>query len=66
LVSYVREFEGHVGQKFPPGYNEALRNGCIRINLDPVSVRKRRPFPPIFLSFDPSLSWQIVVCHMKP
>ena len=41
LEGYIKEFENHVGQPFQPGYNEALRNRCIRINLDAVSARHR-------------------------
>lgn len=41
LACYIKDFENHVGQPFPPGYNHALRTSSIRINLDPVSARHR-------------------------
>ena len=41
LAGYIKDFENYVGQPLQPGYNTALRNGCIRINLDPVSARHR-------------------------
>ena len=60
LAGYIKDFENHVGQPLQPGYNDALRNGCIRINLDPVSAR-HRPLVSYAVTYAPIYCCQIIV-----
>ena len=41
VVGMLGAFEAALGAKLPAGYNPSLREGCIRINLDPISAQHR-------------------------